>query len=117
MSWNYRVMEFVTPMGAQFFEIHEVYYDENGRPIRYTENPAIVQVVEEDVVLSLMWILEKMGEAVGKPVLRDIDFNDDGVIGESHSFLDHDEQRTIVTAENVGRVFGGGRDGQIKKKP
>jgi hypothetical protein len=38
MSWNYRVCHRPTVAGGGF-NIHEVYYDDEGRIILYSENP------------------------------------------------------------------------------
>lgn len=37
MSWNYRIVRSVHD-GTEYFAIHEVYYDEDGKPWAATEN-------------------------------------------------------------------------------
>jgi len=58
MTWNYRVVVFDTHRA-----LHEVYYDDVGRPISYTENPVTFaeELNEEpgiidDLVLALACI-------------------------------------------------------------
>lgn len=55
--------------GEESFGIHEVYYEEGEDDTRvcgWTENPT--EVVCEDME-GLRWHLERMAEALGKPVL------------------------------------------------
>ena len=71
--WNYRVIEFVESNGDQFRQIHEVHYDANDKPKAYSEAPAVIMwdVSEENAAIE---ILEKMKEALNKPVLIKSDF-------------------------------------------
>lgn len=65
MLWNYRVLAY--PDGQEvFFQIHEVYYDENKVPNGATEkgikvNGSSLEEIEED--------LKRMKECLTKPVL------------------------------------------------
>lgn len=79
-TWNYRVIEFVTPSseGApeeRWRAIHEVHYDENGRPSSYTESPARVAWDVDDGDSAPLFILERMKRALAKPVLLERDFH------------------------------------------
>jgi hypothetical protein len=69
-TWNYRVIETVHD-GDVSRAIHEVHYD-NGVPISYTENPAGVAWETDDDEPRRM--LDRMREALDKPVLREADF-------------------------------------------
>lgn len=71
--WNYRVMEFNTPDGS-WRAIHEVHYDDEGRPRAYTENPTqlVWEVDEGDG--SPKTTIERLREALDKPVLTPADF-------------------------------------------
>jgi len=71
--WNYRVIEFSNVDSDPFRQIHEVHYDANGKPEAYSESPAAIMwdVSEENLALE---ILEKMKEALNKPVLLITDF-------------------------------------------
>lgn len=61
-AWDYRILAH----GEGFhFEIHEVYYDGQGKPIGYTEN----SVVSADDAEGIAWVLDKMKEAAQKPIL------------------------------------------------
>lgn len=77
MNWNYRVLEFAEPeTGEPWQAIHEVYYDDDGQPNGYAEDAAIVMSEEDGdgEPMGLAWVLQKMSEALQKPVLREIDF-------------------------------------------
>jgi hypothetical protein len=76
MGWNYRVVKRNKPVaeslsklypnGYTDFAIYEVWYDKDGNPNGICENPSIMCGEE---VLELKHDLEKMLEAVSKPVL------------------------------------------------
>jgi len=72
MTWNYRVIEFVTPEGEPWRSIHEVYYHTDGTPWLYSENPA--GVVWDEGLDEAHEILKRMQEALAKPVLVERDF-------------------------------------------
>ncbi len=75
MTWNYRIIEFQT--GDETHRaIHEVYYDDDGKPTGYADNPASVwwHVDEEEGAPNR--ILERMQEALAKPVLTEKDFRE-----------------------------------------
>lgn len=65
MSWNYRVMA-CDYNDEVYFQIHEVYYDENGNPDSYIENPV---TVGGDNLSDIHWTLNRMKEATKKPIL------------------------------------------------
>ena len=73
MSWEYRVIKYVTtiPLGDRdiTYAIHSVYYDENSDIVNISERP---QYPMSDDLDGLKWTLEKMTEACNKPV---IDYN------------------------------------------
>lgn len=71
-SWNYRVMEF-TAEGDSWRAIHEVHYT-NGVPTAYTANPAVVFWDQDGTNDQGPWVLDRMREALGKPVLTEKDF-------------------------------------------
>jgi hypothetical protein len=72
-SWNYRVMEFEAPDGERYRAIHEVYY-RDGVPASYTENPATIGWAVSEGDQAALEALERMREALLKPVLVDEDF-------------------------------------------
>jgi len=69
MSWNYRVIEIDGVRG-----MHEVYYyDPDDKVEFYTESPVrLLWEPSEDP----QWILDKMKEALDKPVLTPKDFGE-----------------------------------------
>lgn len=70
MEWNYRVIAFMDE-DAPYFRIHEVYYDQNGKPAAYMRCPA---GVESESPEGLMWVMERMKKALELPVLKITDF-------------------------------------------
>lgn len=81
MTWNYRVMQHDhetpiigddgKPVIETSFDIHEVYYSTDGNPVSYTSDPIAVSGESID---GLGWVLDRMREAVAKPVLTEADF-------------------------------------------
>ena len=66
MSWNYRVLANEYKEGKIYFQVHEVYYNEDGVPDGYTENP--ITIGGEDTE-SVGWTIDKIMEGYTKPVL------------------------------------------------
>ena len=84
-TWNYRVIEFITPSPEGMPEgswraIHEVYYDENGRPNGYAESSAVIGWHTDEGDSAPFTILERMREALAKPVLIESDFHTEHVV-------------------------------------
>jgi hypothetical protein len=71
MTWNYRVVKHTDSEGITHFGIHEVYYDKDGRPSMYTES---AMAPYGETLEELAEDLERMREALIKPVLTDEDF-------------------------------------------
>ena len=65
MVWNHRILAH-EHKGEIYLKIHEVYYNENGIPVLYTNNPTDVC---GDDLKSIRWTLNKMKECIGKPIL------------------------------------------------
>lgn len=78
MHWNYRVIEFVDPATEEPWRgIFECYYDDEGKPNGYREGPAEVVSYDpegNEAPGGLAWVLDKMREALSKPVLVEADF-------------------------------------------
>jgi hypothetical protein len=64
MSWNHRILAHESKEEV-YFQIHEVYYTDN-KPDGYTANAVSVG---GDTLKSINWTLNKMKEAIKKPVL------------------------------------------------
>lgn len=73
MFWNHRVIEAVGEDGEKYYGIHEVYYDNDGNPRAYTENPVGVSWGQDD---NPMQVLEWMTNCLSKPYLKKSDFPD-----------------------------------------
>ena len=63
MSWNYRIMRHVAPEGPYtseedriWYGLHEVYYDDNGKPDGFTSD----DLIATDTVDDLIGVLELM---------------------------------------------------------
>ena len=65
MSWNYRVLAHKYEEEI-YFEIHEVYYDENGILNGYKEKPV---TIGGENIKGMRWALNKMKECLKKPIL------------------------------------------------
>ena len=65
MGWNHRVLAHEDGEDM-YFEIHEVYYNEENIPNGYTENG--VSVGAENIK-GIKWVLNKMNECADKPIL------------------------------------------------
>lgn len=63
--WNYRVLAF-EQNGETYFQVHEVYYDENDKPNGYTQNPISVG---SETIEGINWTLNEMLECLSKPIL------------------------------------------------
>ena len=66
MHWNHRVLESHTETGEPHYAIHEVYYDDSGKPI--SRSVDAVKPVGEDL-LTLACELAMFRRALRKPVL------------------------------------------------
>ena len=66
MSWNYRVMRHEMDEGY-WYGIHEVFYDEDGRPQRHSVDPQPVVGDDPDVLPD---IIDRFKLALQKPVLE-----------------------------------------------
>jgi hypothetical protein len=78
VGWNYRVIEFVDPHTEEPWRgIFEVYYDDEGRPNGYLEEPSDVVSYDSggnEAPGGLAWVLDRMREALERPVLVEKDF-------------------------------------------
>lgn len=66
MGWNHRVLAHESE-GEVYLQIHEVYYDDDGKPNGYTQNAVIVGSVVD--IHGIKWTLMKMTECLEKPIL------------------------------------------------
>lgn len=69
MSWNHRVVRHVNDSGESaepWYAIHEVHYDENGKPTGWTANHI---APGSESLSGLMTELGWMLQACGKPIL------------------------------------------------
>ena len=70
MSWNYRLLA-KEYKGDVYYQIHEVYYDDNGKPNGYTANP--ITIGSNDIE-GIKWQLEEITKCLDKPTLSVKDF-------------------------------------------
>lgn len=64
--WNYRVLEKGTD-DYKYYEIHEVYYDADGKIIAWTENPVDLHI---EAISDIKFLIKRFKKAVKKTVLR-----------------------------------------------
>lgn len=72
-TWNHRVIFFETP-AESYYAVHEVYYDDSGKPSMYGNDPACAlwdQVEGKDYGIQT---LNLMLQAFNAPVLLATDF-------------------------------------------
>ncbi len=65
MSWNHRLLAHKDGEDY-YYQIHEVYYDEKGKPNGYTERGISVG---GDNLEGVNWVLDRMRECLNKPIL------------------------------------------------
>ena len=73
MTWNHRLVH-QRRDGTDFFGIHEVFYDEDGRPVNVTVDPMDVGWFESKEEIALE--LHMMAKALDEPVLEYEDFHE-----------------------------------------
>lgn len=68
MRWNHRIIRHADE-GGPSYRVHECYYDKKGDtiPTKWTADPVYVGA---ETRAGLFWVLSKMVEAVGQPVLE-----------------------------------------------
>lgn len=71
MSWNYRVIKTIIG-GEESYGIHEVYYDEQGKPKMYSKDPVPAY---GETLLELKEDMERLLKAFNTPILTEDDFN------------------------------------------
>lgn len=75
MTWNYRVFEWADRKEGTWQSIHEVYYNVDGKPTSYSEEPAVVMSSDPaGNEADLGWVLDRMRDALSKPVLTADEF-------------------------------------------
>lgn len=66
MAWNYRILAHREKEEEIYFQIHEVYYDQNGKPNGYAASPSNVSGEDEG---AINWALDNMKACMQKPIL------------------------------------------------
>jgi hypothetical protein len=70
VSWNYRVVRFTEIVGdEEFYEIKEVFYDNNGKPVGYSDANCGADTYE-----GLFKCMSMMQSAHAKPVIDESEF-------------------------------------------
>lgn len=64
--WNYRVLEKGTD-DYKYYEIHEVYYDADGKIVAWTENPVDLYI---NAISDIKFLMKRFKKAAKKTVLR-----------------------------------------------
>jgi hypothetical protein len=75
MTWNYRVLRrtFVEDGDVkEYYGVHEVYYDKGGNPEMCTSEAISIEYFSD--LDGVRWAMEKIAEALAKPVLDYEDF-------------------------------------------
>ena len=66
MTWNHRVISRKYETGETYYAIHEVYYDDSGKPTQCTALPSVIL---EDSIDDLAITIDRIRECLSKPVL------------------------------------------------
>jgi len=66
MSWNIRLLAHINDEEDVYFQIHEVYYDNENKPNAYTKEA--VTIGGEDIK-AIKWYLKQVNKALEKPIL------------------------------------------------
>jgi hypothetical protein len=69
MSWNYRVVELEGAEGGKYYEVKEVFYNRDGKPVGYCD-----ATVSGDSFDEIVSVIGMMSKDVHKSVLREEDF-------------------------------------------
>ena len=69
MSWNYRVVELEGAEGDKYYEVKEVFYNRDGKPVGYCD-----ATVGGDSFDEIVRVIGMMSKDVHKSVLREEDF-------------------------------------------
>lgn len=72
MRWNYRIIQFMHE-DEPYLRIHEVYYDEEGKPRAYAQGAASVG---SESISGMGLVIAQMKRALEMPILKATDFPD-----------------------------------------
>ena len=68
MNWNYRIIRHTAP--KVWFGLHEVFYDDTGKPISYTEKPIDFTADKDEGADDIVTMLRQaLSDAEKLPVL------------------------------------------------
>lgn len=73
MYWNYRVLQLNNKEKKPYFEVHEVFYDENDVPHNWAESH---NVLVGDTLAELKESYEYMASAFEMPILKVVENNE-----------------------------------------
>ncbi len=73
MKWNLRIVQ-TTDTDGTWYEIREVYYDDDGVPFGHSNATVLSEEIED-----MKWYIEQMKKAFSEPVLFP-----DSFIGDAH---------------------------------
>jgi hypothetical protein len=71
MGWNHRILvteeeNLVDGSTYEYFQLHEVYYDDDGIPDGATKNPITIGA---ETFGGIEWTVDKIKECLEKPIL------------------------------------------------
>ena len=101
--WNYRWLKIIVSIPKlddnlqetgetdyeSYYELHEVYYDNNEKPFMWTEDPVRLQT---DDANDLMELIKKSLDAAMKPVLLLTETDEKSTIEEINEYIDGKEE-------------------------
>ena len=101
--WNYRWLKIIVSIPKvdenlqetgetdyeSYYELHEVYYDNDEKPFMWTEDPVRLQTDDAD---ELMDLIKKALDAAMKPVLLLTETDEKDIIEEINEYIDGKEE-------------------------
>ena len=74
-TWNYRLYQETDANGEQRTGIYEVFYLEDGTVDLIALNPVTLESWSDNGVVSIKQIIQRLTEAIDKPILTEADFS------------------------------------------
>lgn len=65
-TWNYQILADVDKNNQIYFQVHEAYYNKDGKPDGYSENPI---TIGSETIDDLKWTVDRIKECFNKSIL------------------------------------------------
>jgi hypothetical protein len=71
MSWNYQILHHVNTGFEPYYALHEVFYDDNGEPRSWTQDPIGVAGEDENEIIKTLELMLKDATTRSVLTIRD----------------------------------------------